>query len=148
MKIILLCTILFNVVKCQDSLYWFDMSTVIDKIPKIPKVLDKHFPSTGLDIVDSLRDFRNNTTDGFRLQIYESSSVDDVKIIRDNFRKVLSDSLYILFDAPLYRLHYGNYVTKNDAHIIKKAIQKKGYKNIWIVKSRINQNHLNNGKHE
>ncbi len=148
MKIILLFAILFNIVRSQDSLYWFDMSTVIDKIPKIPKILDKHFSSTGIDIVDSLRDFRNNTTDGFRLQIYESSSVDDVKIVRDNFKNVLSDSLYILFDAPLYRLHYGNYVTKNDADIIKKAIQKKGYKNIWVVKSRINQNHLKNGKYE
>ncbi len=127
------------VILSQDSLYWFDMSTVIDKVPKTPIIFDKHFGKSNLEIIDSLRNYRISTRDGFRLQIYESSSANQVKLILDKYKNNLSDSMYIIFEAPLYKLHYGNYVTKNDADLIKKTLIKKGYKNIWIVKSRITQ---------
>jgi len=126
----------------QDSLYWFDMSTVRDPIPKTPKVLDKIFGTSQLDVLDSLKNTRFTTQDGFRLQVFESSSAEEAKRILRKFDRALPDSLYLVFEAPLYKIRYGNFVTKNQADATKETLVKKGYKNIWIVRSRIEQGRL------
>jgi len=139
MKKIFFSFIIFRSLIAQDSLYWFDMSTVRDKMPDAPKVLDQIFGASQLNIVDSLKTLRISTRDGFRLQIYEASSVDEANQELRKLRRILPDSLYMVFDAPLYKIRYGNYVTKNDAEISKQFLGKKGYKKVWIVKSRIEQ---------
>ena len=126
----------------QDSLYWFDMSTVRDSIPKTPKVLDKIFGTSQLDVLDSIKNARFTTQDGFRLQVFESSSVEEANRILRKFDRALPDSLYLVFEAPLYKIRYGNFVTKNQADATKETLAKKGYKNIWIVRSRIEQGRL------
>ena len=126
----------------QDSLYWFDMSTVRDPIPKTPKVLDKIFGTSQLDVLDSIKNARFTTQDGFRLQVFESSSVEEANRIFRKFNRTLPDSLYLVFEAPLYKIRYGNFVTKNQADATKETLAKKGYKNIWIVRSRIEQGKL------
>ena len=126
----------------QDSLYWFDMSTVRDPIPKTPKVLDKIFGTSQLDVLDSLKNTRFTTQDGFRLQVFESSSAEEAKRILRKFDRAMPDSLYLVFEAPLYKIRYGNFVTKNQADATKETLAKKGYKNIWIVRSRIEQGRL------
>ena len=123
----------------QDSLYWFDMSKVRDPIPKTPKVLDKIFGTSQLDVLDSIKNARFITQDGFRLQVFESSSVEEANRILRKFDRALPDSLYLVFEAPLYKIRYGNFVTKNQANVTKETLTKKGYKNIWIVRSRIEQ---------
>ena len=126
----------------QDSLYWFDMGTVRDPIPKTPKVLDKIFGTSQLNVLDSLKNTRFTTQDGFRLQVFESSSAEEAKRILRKFDRALPDSLYLVFEAPLYKIRYGNFVTKNQADATKETLAKKGYKNIWIVRSRIEHGKL------
>ena len=136
--IFILTGILFG----QDSLYWFDMSTVRDPIPKTPKVLDRIFGTSQLDVLDSIKNARFTTQNGLRLQVFESSSVEEVNRILQKLDRALPDSLYLVFEAPLYKIRYGNFVTKNQADATKETLAKKGYKNIWIVRSRIEQGRL------
>jgi hypothetical protein len=121
----------------QDSLFWFDMSSVMDSIPKTPKTLDRIFGSEQLSILDSLIKNRSATIDGFRLQIFESSSVDQATKKFNKFKKILSDSLYLTFEAPFYKVRYGDFVSKEEAETEKKKLSKKGLKNIWTIRSRI-----------
>ena len=51
----------------------------------------------------------------------------------------MDDSLYVIFDAPLYKIQYGNFSKKYEAEKIKNQLRQKGFKNIWIVRSRIEQ---------
>ena len=140
MKNILLLLILNALLFSQDSLYWFDMSKVRDPIPQTPKVLDKVFGTSQLNVLDSIKNARVSTKEGFRLQVYEASAADQANKILNKYKKALSDSLYIIFEAPLYKIRYGNFITKSEAEAVKNSLKKKGYKNIWIVKSRIEQN--------
>ena len=55
------------------------------------------------------------------------------------YGKSLKDSIYLVFDAPLYKIQYGDFVTKDQAELVKAELRKKGYKKVWIVRSRINQ---------
>ena len=55
MKNILLLLILNALLFSPDSLYWFDMSKVRDPIPPTPKVLDKVFGTSQLNVLDSIK---------------------------------------------------------------------------------------------
>ena len=134
--------ILNSLLNAQDSLYWFDMSKVRDPIPNTPKVLDKVFGTSQLNILDSIKNKRVSTSDGFRLQIFESSAADEANRVIKKYDRTLPDSLYMVFEAPLYKIRYGNFTTKSEAETVKNKLKNKGYKNIWIVKSRIEQNIL------
>ena len=147
MKNLVILLIINTLLFSQDSLYWFDMSKVRDPIPSTPKVLDKVFGTSQLNVLDSIKNARVSTREGFRLQIYEASAADQANKILNKYEKALSDSLYIIFEAPLYKIRYGNFITKSEAEAAKNALKKKGYKNIWIVKSRIEQNIFLGDKH-
>ncbi len=127
----------------QDSLFWFDMNSVRDPVPKTPKILDKIFGTSQFGLLDSLKNIRITTQEGYRLQIFESSSVEEANWTLRKFERSLKDSVYMVFEAPLYKLRLGNFVTKKEAEKQKTNLNKKGYKNIWIVRSRIEQSSKN-----
>tara|TARA_B100000745_G_scaffold61495_1_gene36311 strand:- start:85 stop:522 length:438 start_codon:yes stop_codon:yes gene_type:complete len=127
----------------QDSLFWFDMNSVRDPVPKTPKILDKIFGTSQFGLLDSLKNIRITTQEGYRLQIFESSSVEETNRTLRKFERSLKDSVYMVFEAPLYKLRLGNFVTKKEAEKQKENLKKKGYKNIWIVRSRIEQSSKN-----
>ena len=121
----------------QDSLFWFNSTSVIDSIPETPKVMDKIFNKTHFGNLELKKLNILSNAEVFRLQIYESSSVDDVnnKILK--FKKTLSDSIYISFEAPFYKVRYGDYPTREQAEIARKNISRLGFKSVWIVRSNI-----------
>ena len=140
---ILFITLSISCLYSQDSLFWFDMNKLRDPVPITPKVIDAIYGTSQLHILDSLQNIRKKTKTGFRIQIYETSSVEEANRALINFKKTIEDSLYIIFEAPLYRIHYGNFDNKNEAEKFKKILIRKGYKNIWVVRSRIeNKNSL------
>ena len=134
--------IYFSTLFAQDSLFWFDMSTVKDPIPLAPKVLDDIYGTSQIKVLDSLKDVRATTRDGFRIQVFETSSSEKANSIFKKYKKKMDDSLYVIFDAPLYKIQYGNFSKKFEAENVKKKLSRKGFKNIWIVRSRIEQKHL------
>ena len=122
----------------QDSLFWFDMNTVRDPIPKTPKIIDQIFNTSQLKILDSLKNARITSQDGFRIQIFETDNVEEANLVFNDYKTVLNDSIYMIFEAPLYKIRLGNFVTKRDADLEKNKLEKKGYSGIWLVRSRIN----------
>ena len=134
--------ILFNTLLAQDSLFWFDMSKVKDPIPPAPKVLDAIYGTSQVKILDSLKNVRATTRNGFRIQVYETSSSEEANSAFRKYKKKMVDSLYVIFEAPLYKIHYGNFSKKYEAENVKKKLRQKGFKNIWIVRSRIEQKYL------
>ena len=134
--------ICFNTLFAQDSLFWFDMSTVKDPIPFAPKVLDGIYKTSQIKVLDSLKEIRTSTRDGFRIQVFETSSSEKAINVFKKYKKKMDDSLYVIFDAPLYKIQYGNFSKKYEAENVKKILSRKGFNNIWIVRSRIEQKYL------
>ena len=143
MKLFIIFLLSFQFIFSQDSLFWFDMNSVRDPVPKTPKILDKIFGTSQFGLLDSLKNIRITTQEGYRLQIFESSSVKETNRALRKFERSLKDSVYMVFEAPLYKLRLGNFVTKKEAEKQKANLNKKGYKNIWIVRSRIEQSSKN-----
>ncbi|MDC0384311.1 SPOR domain-containing protein, partial [Candidatus Marinimicrobia bacterium] len=117
--------------------FWFNTTDVIDSIPDSPKVIDKVFIKSQFKNLDRMKLNTLSDAKGFRLQIYETSSVEEAnkKILK--FKKALRDSIYMSFEAPFYKVRYGNYSTREQAEIEKKNMLRKGFKSVWIVKSNI-----------
>lgn len=129
--------IALNLIFCQDSLFWFDMNNVIDSIPETPKVLDKIFNKTLNKNFSEIKLKPDDLKEGYRLQIFESSSVSKANKKMKKFKKILGDSLYMSFEAPFYKIQYGNFARRDEAEREKKNIAKRGFKDIWIIRSRI-----------
>ncbi len=140
MRIFVYIIVFTGCLLAQDSLFWFDMNTVLDPVPNTPKVMDKIFGTSQLGVLDSLKNVRITTQDGFRLQVFETSSVEEANRSLRKFEKALDDSVYMIFDAPLYKLRTGNFTTKREAENEKLKLNREGYKDVWIVRSRIEQN--------
>ena len=140
MRIFVYTIVFTGCLLAQDSLFWFDMNTVLDPVPNTPKVLDKIFGTSQLSVLDSLKNVRITTQDGFRLQVFETSSVEEANRSLRKFEKALDDSVYMIFEAPLYKLRTGNFATKREAENEKLKLNREGYKDVWIVRSRIEQN--------
>ena len=140
MRIFVYIIVFTGCLLAQDSLFWFDMNTVLDPVPNTPKVMDKIFGTSQLGVLDSLKNVRITTQDGFRLQVFETSSVEEANRSLRKFEKALDDAVYIIFEAPLYKLRTGNFTTKKEAENEKLKLNREGYKDVWIVRSRIEQN--------
>ena len=112
--------ICFSTLFAQDSLFWFDMSTVKDPIPLAPKVLDGIYGTSQIKILDSLKDVRATTRDGFRIQVFETSSSEKANNVLKKYKKKMDDSLYVIFFSFLYKIQYGNFSKKYEAENVLK----------------------------
>ena len=140
MKLFIFHVLFLQVLIGQDSLFWFDMNSVIDPPPNTPKVMDGIFGTSRLKVLDSLKNVRRSSSEGFRLQIFDTVSKDKADSTLFHFQKILQDTVYLIFEATLYKLRFGNFMTKKEAEIQKGKLVRLGFKNIWIVRSRIRQN--------
>ena len=130
---------LINVCYSQypDSLFWFDMNTVREPFPEFPLILNKVLDSKQLKLLDSLRRGRKLSEDGFRIQVFETVSSADAYDKVSQLQELLGDTIYLDFEAPLYKLRFGNFPTRKAAAKHQKIIIKRGITEAWIVRARI-----------
>ncbi len=77
---------------------------------------------------------------GFRIQIFSSSNIDDANSAKKGAElKFLGDSVYIVFDAPVYKVRVGDFVNRYDASQRLPEFVDKGYRDAWIVPDQIEQ---------
>ena len=75
---------------------------------------------------------------GFRVQIFSTSNIDEagsMKVIAE--QKFPADSIYIVFDSPVYKVRVGDYVTRYDAGQKLSQFIDLGYRDAWIVPDRV-----------
>ena len=63
------------------------MSTVKDPIPLAPKVLDDIYGTSQIKVLDSLKDVRATTRDGFRIQVFETSSSEKANSVFKKYKR-------------------------------------------------------------
>lgn len=79
-------------------------------------------------------------TQGFRIQIYSSSNIQeatDAKMLAVG--KLLQDSVYLLYDAPVYKVRVGDFISRYEAGQKLPDIVDLGYRDAWIVPDKIVQ---------
>lgn len=75
---------------------------------------------------------------GFRIQIYSSSNIDEAMSMKaDVMAKLPQDSVYVVYDPPVYKIRLGDYPTRYDASVKLPSIVNMGYSDAWIVPDNI-----------
>jgi len=115
----------------------FDASQIKDIQPKWRQITHS-FISTPMGGIDSSSiDTTKKELDGFRVQVFAtrySQSADSLKTILES---QTDKNIYIVFDAPVYKVRIGNFVSRNEAEKFQNDVKKKGYKSAWIVRSKV-----------
>tara|TARA_B100000287_G_C20566804_1_gene754871 strand:+ start:827 stop:1258 length:432 start_codon:yes stop_codon:yes gene_type:complete len=138
-KKITVITFLLNTIYTQDidSLFWFDMKILSNKPPEFPLVINKVLTGNHLFIIDSMKQLKLKINEGYRIQIFESTLSSIARAEAKRFQNILGDSVYIDFEAPLYKLRIGNFIERKKAERAIETIERLGAKDSWIVRTKI-----------
>ncbi len=75
---------------------------------------------------------------GFRIQILSTSSIDDANRERlAAAQKLPQDSVYVVFDPPVYKVRVGDFRTRLEANRALPICVSAGYADAWVVSDRI-----------
>ncbi|MCU0453166.1 MAG: SPOR domain-containing protein [Bacteroidetes bacterium] len=75
---------------------------------------------------------------GFRIQIASSASIDDAGAVRMAAQGLfLSDSVYVVYDPPVYKVRIGDFMTRLEANQRLPQLQEGGYPDAWVVPDKV-----------
>lgn len=75
---------------------------------------------------------------GFRIQVFSTSSIDEaMKLKIDVLAKLPHDSVYVVYDPPVYKVRLGDFPSRYDASIKLSSIVDQGFPDAWIVPDNI-----------
>ena len=74
---------------------------------------------------------------GFRIQLISTQNLSEAITIKAQADSLYSMPVYVDFEPPNYKVRIGNYVTNEEANVMQTAMQNQGFKNAWVVPSKI-----------
>jgi hypothetical protein len=96
-----------------------------------------------LELPKDSRIVQEEVVQGFRIQIFSSSNVDETTLMKNlAFEKFVSDSIYVVYDAPVYKVRVGDFINRYEANQRLPEFVERGYRDAWIVPDRIVQRTL------
>lgn len=80
---------------------------------------------------------------GFRIQIFATGSIDEANAMRMTaVQRIPEDSVYVVFDPPVYKVRVGDFKTKMEANQRLGVIAGLGFTDAWVVSDKIVQSKL------
>ena len=118
----------------------FDPDKLKDPEPRWPKVVSPF----SLDTKD-LKPAGNSDSsqviiEGFRVQVLATSSQENADRLRDELAIEYGKNIYIVFEAPNYKVRIGNFIDRRLAEKMRLELINKGYPSSWIIRTRIEPN--------
>lgn len=75
---------------------------------------------------------------GYRIQIFATGNIDEANAMRlTTVQRVTEDSVYIVYDPPVYKVRLGDFRTRAEASQKLGALSGIGFSDAWVVGDRI-----------
>lgn len=75
---------------------------------------------------------------GYRIQIFATSNIDEANAMRlTTVQRVTEDSVYIVYDPPVYKVRVGDFRTRAEASQKLGSLNSIGFPDAWVVGDRI-----------
>ncbi|MCD6337055.1 MAG: SPOR domain-containing protein [Candidatus Marinimicrobia bacterium] len=74
---------------------------------------------------------------GYRIQLISTQNLSEAITIKAQADSLYSMPVYVDFEPPNYKVRIGNYITNEEASVVRSAMQSQGFKNAWVVPSKI-----------
>jgi len=118
----------------------FDPDKLKDPEPRWPKVVSPFSLDTKeLKLVGN-SDSSQIIIEGFRVQVLATSSQENADRLRYELAIEYGKDIYIIFDAPNYKVRIGNFIDRRLAEKLRLELINKGYPSSWIIRTRIEPN--------
>jgi hypothetical protein len=75
--------------------------------------------------------------DGYRIQCFASSQIERVRSEQKQLEAKVKYPLYIVFNAPYYKLLAGDFIKRSDADNAMAKLKEMGYGDCWVARSKI-----------
>jgi len=109
-----------------------------EDVEVVVKKKEEEKPVTELQIPKDSTVVQETSQVGFRIQLYSTSSIDEAMNMKTNIlAKLPQDSVYIVYDPPVYKIRLGDFPTRYEASIKLPSIVNMGYADAWIVPDNI-----------
>ena len=120
----------------QDKKIKFDADKIIDPEPRWPII------SSPLNFDNLINnkiqiDSTQIIIEGFRVQILATNQLPKAEMLQKELSSILNQKVYIVFEAPNYKVRVGNFIDRSKAENFRQEILKKGYSSSWIIRTRI-----------
>ena len=114
-----------------------------EEVEEVQKVHTEEKQSQQLEIPRDSTVVHEDILQGFRIQIFSSSNIDDANNMRIlALEKFQADSVYIVYDPPVYKVRVGDFVNRYEANQHLPEFIDKGYPDAWVVPDRVVQRNL------
>ena len=132
----ILFVIFFTLLNAQDKKIKFDADKIIDPEPRWPTI------SSPLNFDNLINnkiqiDSTQIIIEGFRVQILATNQLPKAEMLQKDLSSILNQKVYIVFEAPNYKVRVGNFIDRSKAEKFRQDILKKGYPSSWIIRTRI-----------
>ncbi len=115
-----------------------DPSKYEDDVEVVEKKKAEDKPTAELQIPKDSTVVQETSQLGFRIQIFSTSSIDEAMNMKINvLAKIPQDSVYIVYDPPVYKVRLGDFSTRYEAGMQLPSIVNTGYPDAWIVPDNI-----------
>lgn len=84
--------------------------------------------------------FTTREAEGFRVQIIATRSIEAATVAQQKALDQFTDlnyKVYLIYEAPLYRIRIGDALTRREADQIRDVAKQRGYDEAFIVRSKV-----------
>ena len=120
----------------QDKKNNFNPDKLIDPEPRWP-IISSSLNNANLLTNKNSIDSTQFIIEGFRVQILATEELAKAEQLQKDLSNILNQNIYIVFEAPNYKVRVGNFIDRNKAEVFRKNILNKGYTSSWIIRTRI-----------
>ncbi|MBT3947439.1 MAG: SPOR domain-containing protein [Candidatus Marinimicrobia bacterium] len=115
----------------------FDPDKLNDPEPKWPQVISPLIPREDLKNSNKKPDSTQVIVEGFRVQVLATSTRENAEQLRRTLVTLYTEDIYIIFEAPNYKVRMGNFIDRRNAETLRQILVKSGYPSAWIIRTRI-----------
>ena len=88
-----------------------------------------------LNTIEMLRD---SVGTGYRVQLIQTTEPDEAKDVERDAVLRFDEGVYRIFDPPFYKVRVGDFADWYDAEKIQKLAILKGFREAWVVRTKVN----------
>ena len=130
--------ILLYVPLLSQEIQVIDHKIVKDIQPNWPVIINNVLDdSTSFEFLVSL-DSVQSVSEGYRVQVLATRYFERAESLAVIMKNTVSDSVYVDFEAPNYKVRIGDFIDRNSAESLQQELVQMGYNSAWILRARIN----------
>ena len=134
----LVFSILLYVPLLAQEIQVIDHKIVKDIQPNWPVIINNVLDdSTSFEFLLSL-DSVQFISEGYRVQVLATRYFERADSLAVIMKNTVSDSVYVDFEAPNYKVRIGDFIDRNSAESLQQDLVQMGYYSAWILRTRIN----------